>query len=244
LVGRARPVGRPIRWFDPRRAFCHARDSCGCRTGACVMPSPASDRAIVHVVDDDESMRGALEGLFESVGLDTQGYAAARDFLSIELADRPGCIVIDIRLPDMNGLDFQAQLTDIGVRLPVVMMTGYGDIPMSVRAMKRGAVDFLSKPFHDQDMLDAVMAAIQRDRARRTAEDDISRVQQRFAMLSPRELQVMQLVTAGKMNKQVAGDLGISEITVKIHRGAAMRKMGARTLADLVRMAEMLKPKG
>jgi FixJ family two-component response regulator len=208
------------------------------------MPSPASDRAIVHVVDDDESMRGALEGLFESVGLDTQGYAAARDFLSIELADRPGCIVIDIRLPDMNGLDFQAQLTDIGVRLPVVMMTGYGDIPMSVRAMKRGAVDFLSKPFHDQDMLDAVMAAIQRDRARRMAEDDISRVQQRFAMLSPRELQVMQLVTAGKMNKQVAGDLGISEITVKIHRGAAMRKMGARTLADLVRMAEMLKPKG
>lgn len=208
------------------------------------MPSPASDRAIVHVVDDDESMRGALEGLFESVGLDTQGYAAAREFLSIELADRPGCIVIDIRLPDMNGLDFQAQLTDIGVRLPVVMMTGYGDIPMSVRAMKRGAVDFLSKPFHDQDMLDAVMAAIQRDRQRRTAEDDISRVQQRFAMLSPRELQVMQLVTAGKMNKQVAGDLGISEITVKIHRGAAMRKMGARTLADLVRMAEMLKPKG
>ena len=208
------------------------------------MPSPASDRAIVHVVDDDESMRGALEGLFESVGLDTQGYAAARDFLSIELADRPGCIVIDIRLPDMNGLDFQAQLTDIGVRLPVVMMTGYGDIPMSVRAMKRGAVDFLSKPFHDQDMLDAVMAAIQRDRARRMAEDDISRVQQRFAMLSPRELQVMQLVTAGKMNKQVAGDLGISEITVKIHRGAAMRKMAARTLADLVRMAEMLKPKG
>jgi FixJ family two-component response regulator len=202
------------------------------------MPSPASDRAIVHVVDDDESMRGALEGLFESVGLDTQGYAAARDFLSIELADRPGCIVIDIRLPDMNGLDFQAQLTDIGVRLPVVMMTGYGDIPMSVRAMKRGAVDFLSKPFHDQDMLDAVMAAIQRDRARRTAEDDISRVQQRFAMLSPRELQVMQLVTAGKMNKQVAGDLGISEITVKVHRGRVMRKMNARSLPDLVRMAD------
>ena len=155
------------------------------------------------------------------------------DFLSIELADRPGCIVIDIRLPDMNGLDFQAQLTDIGVRLPVVMMTGYGDIPMSVDAMKRGAVDFLPKPFHDQDMLDAVMAAIERDRKRRTAEDDISRVQERFAALSPREeLQVMLLVTAGKMNKQVAGDLRISEITVKIHRGAAMRKMGARTLAD------------
>jgi FixJ family two-component response regulator len=132
----------------------------------------------------------------------------------------------------------------MGVRLPVVMMTGYGDIPMSVRAMKRGAVDFLAKPFHDQDMLDAVMAAIARDRQRRTVEGDVSQMQQKYGTLSPRELQVMRLVTAGKMNKQVAGDLGISEITVKIHRGAAMRKMGARTLADLVRMAEMLKPKG
>jgi len=208
------------------------------------MPSQANEKAVVHVVDDDESMRGALEGLFESVGLDTQSYAAARDFLSAGLADRPGCIVIDIRLPDMNGLDFQVQLTEMGVRLPVVMMTGFGDIPMSVRAMKRGAVDFLSKPFHDQDMLDAVMAAIERDRQRRTVEIDVLQIQRRFGTLSPRELQVMQLVTDGKMNKQVAGDLGISEITVKIHRGAAMRKMGARTLADLVRMAEMLKPKG
>jgi FixJ family two-component response regulator len=242
LERRMFPAGRPIPWFDPRRGPWHANDGYG--TGAFVMPSPANDRAIVHVVDDDESMRGALEGLFASVGLETQGYAAARDFLSAGLTDRPGCIVIDIRLPDMNGLDFQAKLTDLGVRLPVVMMTGYGDITMSVRAMKRGAVDFLPKPFHDQDMLDAVMAAIERDRQRRTAEDDISRVQQRFGTLSPRELQVMQLVTAGKMNKQVAGDLGISEITVKIHRGAAMRKMAARTLADLVRMAEMLKPKG
>jgi FixJ family two-component response regulator len=132
----------------------------------------------------------------------------------------------------------------MGVRLPVVMMTGHGDIPMSVRAMKRGAVDFLPKPFHDQDMLDAVMSAIERDRQRRTVEGDVSQMQQRFGTLSPRELQVMLLVTAGKMNKQVAGDLGISEITAKIHRGAAMRKMGARTLADLVRMADVLKPKG
>lgn len=153
-------------------------------------------------------------------------------------------IVIDIRLPDMNGLDFQAQLIDIGVRLPVVMMTGYGDITMSVRAMKRGAIDFLPKPFHDQDMLDAVMAALERDRERRTVEGDISQLRQRCGTLSARELQVMQLVTAGKMNKQVANDLGISEITVKIHRGAAMRKMGAKTLADLVRMAEAVKPKG
>jgi FixJ family two-component response regulator len=144
----------------------------------------------------------------------------------------------------MNGLDFQVQLGRIGVRLPVVMMTGHGDIPMSVRAMKRGAVDFLSKPFRDQDMLDAVMAAIQRDRQRRAVDSDVSQLQQRFAALSPREQQVMLLVTTGKMNKQVAGDLGISEITVKIHRAAAMRKMAARSLADLVRMAEVIKPKG
>jgi FixJ family two-component response regulator len=208
------------------------------------MLSQINEKAIVHVVDDDASMRGALEGLFDSVGLDAHSYATARDFLAAGLTDKPGCIVIDIRLPDMNGLDFQAQLIDIGVRLPVVMMTGYGDITMSVRAMKRGAIDFLPKPFHDQDMLDAVMAAIDRDRQRRTVEGDISQLQQRFGTLSARELQVMLLVTAGKMNKQVANDLGISEITVKIHRGAAMRKMGAKTLADLVRMADAVKPKG
>ena len=200
-----------------------------------------SERAVVHVVDDDASMRGALEALFDSVGLATQTYAAARDFLAQAPADQLGCMVIDIRLPDMNGLDFQAQLAERGNRAPVVMMTGHGDISMSVRAMKRGAVDFLSKPFKDQDMLDAVTAAIERDRQRREAEGDYSQMQQRLQTLSPRELQVMQLVTAGKMNKQVAGDLGISEITVKIHRGAAMRKMGARTLADLVRMAEAAK---
>jgi FixJ family two-component response regulator len=208
------------------------------------MPSQTNERAMVHVVDDDPSMRGALEGLFDSVGLETQTYAAAREFLTTSISDRLGCIVIDIRLPDMNGLDVQVQLTEMGVRLPVVMMTGHGDIPMSVRAMKRGAVDFLPKPFHDQDMVDAVMSAIERDRQRRTVEGDVSQMQQRFGTLSPRELQVMLLVTAGKMNKQVAGDLGISEITAKIHRGAAMRKMGARTLADLVRMADVLKPKG
>jgi len=207
------------------------------------MPSQTSERAIVHVVDDDESMRAALEGLFDSVGLASQTYAAAGEFLAEPAVDRPGCLVIDIRLPDMNGLDFQAQLTQMGVRLPVVMMTGHGDIPMSVRAMKRGAIDFLSKPFRDQDMLDAVMTAIDRDRQRRAVDSDISQLQQRFATLSPREQQVMLLVTSGKMNKQVAGDLGISEITVKIHRAAAMRKMGARSLADLVKMAEVLKPK-
>ena len=204
------------------------------------MPSQTNERAIVHVVDDDASMRGALEGLFDSLGFDTQTYAAAREFLATNIADRPGCIVIDIRLPDMNGLDMQTQLTESGVRLPVVMMTGHGDVSMSVRAMKRGAVDFLPKPFHDQDMLDAVTAAIERDRQRRTVDGDVSHMKQRFGTLSPREQQVMMLVTTGKMNKQVAGDLGISLITTKIHRGAAMRKMGARTLADLVRMADSI----
>jgi FixJ family two-component response regulator len=207
------------------------------------MPFETKNRAVVHVVDDDPSLRGALESLFDSVGLETRTYGVARDFLDAGLADEPGCIVIDIRLPDMSGLEFQAQLIQLGVRLPVIMMTGYGDIPMTVRAMKRGAVDFLPKPFRDQDMLDAVMAAIERDRQRRTADEGASRMRQRFETLTPREQQVMMLVTTGKMNKQVAGDLGISEITVKLHRGASMRKMGARTLADLVRMAEVVKPK-
>jgi FixJ family two-component response regulator len=205
------------------------------------MPSRTNDMAVVHIVDDDALMRDALTGLFDSVGLDSQTYAAAGDFLAASIADKPGCIVIDVRLPDMNGLEFQAQLSRMGFLLPVVMMTGYGDIPMSVRAMKRGAVDFLPKPFHDQDMLDAVMAAIERDRQRRIVDGDASQLQRRFETLSARERQVMLLVTTGKMNKQVAGDLGISEITVKIHRGAAMRKMGARTLVDLVRMAGVVR---
>jgi FixJ family two-component response regulator len=204
---------------------------------------PSLNAATVHIVDDDALVRDALTLLFDSVGLESQTYASAGDFLAARFSDRPGCIVIDVRLPDMNGLEFQAQLSRTGVLLPVVVVTGYGDIPMSVRAMKRGAVDFLSKPFHDQDMLDAVTSAIERDRKRRLLAGNAVQWQQRFKTLSTRERQVMLLVTSGKMNKQVAGDLGISEVTVKIHRGAAMRKMGAQTLIDLVWMAEAVKPK-
>jgi FixJ family two-component response regulator len=208
------------------------------------MPYQPDERPLVHVVDDDVSMRDALENVFDSVKLETRTYAKANDFLSARLADRPGCIVVDIRLPDMNGLDFHARLTELGVLLPVVIMTGYGNIPMSVRAMKRGVADFLPKPFQDQDMIDAVVGAIERDRRRRSVESKVSEIKQRFRTLTPREREVMLLVTAGKMNKQIAGDLGIQEITVKIHRGVAMRKMAARTLADFVRMADVLVPQG
>jgi FixJ family two-component response regulator len=200
--------------------------------------------AVVHIVDDDESLRAALGRLFRSVGLESRSYGSAHDFINAPRPDEPGCIVLDVRMPGMSGIDFQTQLASLGIRLPVVLMTGHGDIPMSVRAMKAGAIDFLSKPFRDQDMLDAVAAAIDRDRARRSADSAVIGLRDRLATLSPREQQVMVLVTSGKMNKQVAGDLGISEITVKIHRGAAMRKMGARTLADLVRMVESLRAQG
>ncbi|WGM40712.1 response regulator transcription factor [Caulobacter sp. NIBR1757] len=197
-------------------------------------------QAIVHIVDDDASLADSLGSLFRSVGLESRTYGSTADFLDADLPDTPGCLVLDVRLPGVSGLDFQGQMADLGVRLPVVLMTGHGDIPMSVRGMKAGAVDFLPKPFRDQDMLDAVAAGIARDGARRAAEVDLNPVRDLYATLSPRERQVMALVTAGKLNKQVAGDLNLSEITVKIHRGSAMRKMQARSLADLVRMAETL----
>jgi FixJ family two-component response regulator len=205
------------------------------------MPFQPIERPLVHVLDDDAWIRDALVRLFDSIKLETRTYATARDFQAAKLPDKPGCVILDIRLPDMNGLDFHARLTDLGVLLPVVIMTGHGNIPMTVRAMKRGVVDFLEKPFDDQEMIDAVVGAIERDRQRRGLRDKISQIQQRFGTLTTREHEVMLLVTAGKMNKQVAGDLGIQEITVKLHRGAVMRKMAARTFADLVRMAEALK---
>ena len=198
------------------------------------------DRPLVVVVDDDASVRAALDSLLRSMGLDTRLYAAPAELLEASLPDVPGCVILDVRLPGVNGLDLQDQLARLGVERPVIFMTGHGDIPMTVRAMKAGAVDFLAKPFRDQDMLDAVMAAIERDRRRRAETSALDDLRARYDRLTPREREVMAHVTAGLMNKQVAGLLGLSEITVKIHRGGVMRKMGVRALADLVRQAEAL----
>ncbi|MFA6117716.1 MAG: response regulator transcription factor [Sphingomonas sp.] len=202
--------------------------------------SDMGETAIIHIVDDDESLRSALESLFRSVGLSARGHGSVAAFLDAPRDDAPGCLVLDVRLPGISGLDFQDRLDELGIGLPVVLMSGHGDIPMSVRAMKAGAIDFLVKPFRDQDMLDAVATAIERDRERRATQSDDAGLKTLHAALSPREREVMALVTAGRMNKQAAYELGLSEVTVKIHRGAAMRKMGARTLPDLVRMAEKL----
>lgn len=195
---------------------------------------------LVHILDDDTSMRDAMSSLLRSVGLDVRTHGSVHEFLEVERPDVEGCLVLDVRLPGTSGLDFQTQLATLGIHLPVILMTGYGDIPMSVRGMKAGAVDFLSKPFRDQDMLDAVSAAIERDRARRARSREVADIEARFRTLSAREKQVMALVTSGLMNKQVAGELGLSEITVKIHRGAAMKKMQVRTLPELVRIADLL----
>lgn len=195
---------------------------------------------IVHIVDDDEALRTALDSLFRSVGLATRLHGSAQAFLEGGEADLAGCLVLDIRLPGVSGLDFQERLLASGVRMPIVFMTGHGDIPMTVRGMKAGAVDFLTKPFRDQDMLDAVSAALERDRAERAEHIDIEPVRIAYEQLSPREKQVMGMVISGLLNKQIAFELGLSEITVKIHRSSAMRKMGARSLVAWVKMAQAL----
>jgi FixJ family two-component response regulator len=202
-------------------------------------PARAKD-PVVFVVDDDASMRRALANLFQSVGLQVEAFGSAPELLQRQLPEVASCLVLDIRLPGLSGLDFQNELAKANIQIPVIFMTGHGDIPMTVRAMKSGAVDFLTKPFRDQDMLDAVVAAIERDRKRREADKITANFQALFDTLTPRERDVLALVTSGLMNKQVAAELGLAEITVKIHRGHIMKKMGARSLADLIRMAETL----
>jgi FixJ family two-component response regulator len=194
----------------------------------------------VFVIDDDKAIRSAIKNLLESIGLRAEVFSTPREFLKAEPRDKPGCLVLDVRLPGASGLDFQRELAKAKVEIPVIFITGHGDIPMSVQAMKAGAVDFLTKPFRDQDLLDAIQKAIGRDQARRQQETEGVDVRNRFNSLTPREREVMSLVVAGLLNKQVASQLGTSETTAKIHRGQVMRKMQAHSLPDLVRMSERL----
>jgi len=198
------------------------------------------ERAVVFVIDDDPSMRLALEDLVSTVGLEVRTFAAPQEFLQSRPPDAPGCLVLDVRLPGMSGLTFHKELAKEGLALPVIFITGHGDIPMSVRAMKAGAVEFLTKPFHDQDLLDAIHAAIERDRTRRREAVRVAQLRERFATLTERERQIMVLVVIGRANKQIAAELTLSEMTVKVHRGQVMRKMHARSLPELVRMAVRL----
>jgi FixJ family two-component response regulator len=199
-----------------------------------------TDTATVFVVDDDASIRDALGSLFRSVGLHAQLFASANDFLATPKTDAPACLILDVRMPGLSGLDCQRQLVEAGFHIPIIFMTGHGDVPMSVRAMKDGAFEFLTKPFRDQDLLDAVQYAIERDRGRRAAEGEVTDLRGRFASLTAREREVMAWVVSGRLNKQIAGEIGASEITVKVHRGHVMRKMKADSVADLVRMASRL----
>lgn len=194
-------------------------------------------QATVIVVDDDPAMREALQSLLRSVGLQVQLHGSVQEFLAGKRPDGPCCLVLDVRLPGQSGLDLQDELVKANILLPIIFITGHGDIPMSVRAMKAGAVEFLTKPFRDQDFLDATQLALERDRVRRDKDTVIAKLRQRYDSLTTRERQVMALVVAGRLNKQIAADIGVSEVTVKVHRGQVMRKMAARSLADLVRMA-------
>jgi FixJ family two-component response regulator len=200
------------------------------------------EQLVVYVVEDETAMRIAVSGLLRSVGLNVITFGSADDFLETKCLDIPGCLVLDIRLPGLSGLGLQRRLAEIGVDLPIIFITGYGDIPMAVQAMKYGAVELLTKPFRDQDLLDAIKQALDRDRFSRREKTEKTELRRRFESLTHRENEVMRLVTAGKLNKQIAAELGISEVTVKIHRGKVMRKMQAGSLAALVDMAKRLMP--
>lgn len=203
-------------------------------------PAAGSNVPVVHIIEDDEGLRAALARLLRAAGIATQIYPSARAFFNQPWSDAPGCLLIDVKLPDLDGLAFHEELKRHRIMLPAIMMTGFGDIRMSVRAMKAGAVDFLSKPFREKELLDAIAAALARDADRRAMEEPVRDLQARLATLSGRERQVFELVVAGRLNKQIAGDLCLSEITVKIHRASVMRKLRARSLAELVRMAHQL----